>query len=245
MTILEEVRELAYTRVEGYKRFLKTDTSIYWIIDSIIDFTLNIPHEINNIFVADITRCFETISIIGRDTLFEAIEFITSLGVSNMKHKFPKSEQLLWIKTNAKGINLRAVWVSSTLKHGNWFPLTITKFLMLHKWPTTNCFERLGDRIWIQILGIPMGFSCSPLWCNLYLLSYEIRFIQRLARLGKTYLMNKFKFAFMYIDDLCWLNVGDAGLFLDPTQPKLRIILCGYILLISLKSNLRFLNSLR
>lgn len=80
-----------------------------------------------------------------------------------MKHKFSKSEQILWVKTNAKGITLRAVWASSTPKHGNWFPLTITKFLMLHKWLTTNCFVRLGDRVWKQILGIPMGFSCSPL----------------------------------------------------------------------------------
>ena len=163
MTILEEVKEWAYTRVEGYKRFLKTDTSIYWIIDSIMNFTLNVPHGINNIFVADITRCFETIPVIRKDTLFEAIEFITSLGVSNMKHKFSKSEQILWVKTNAKGITLRAVWASSTPKHGNWFPLTITKFLMLHKWLTTNCFVRLGDRVWKQILGILMGFSCSPL----------------------------------------------------------------------------------
>ena len=220
MSILEEVKEWAYTRVEGYKRFLKANTSLYWIIDSINDFTLNVPPMIHNIYVADITRCFESIPIIGRDTLFEAMEFITSLGVSNMKCKFPNSEQFLWVKTNAKGITLKAVWASSIPKHGNWIQIPITQFLMLHKWLTTNCFVRLGDRIWKQILGIPMGFSCSPLWCNLYLLSYEIKFIQRLVRLGRAYLMTKFQFAFRYIDDLCWLNVGDARLFLDPEQPR-------------------------
>lgn len=102
MTILEEVKEWAYTRVEGYKQFLKTNTSLYWIIDFINDFTLNVPPMIHNIYVADITRCFESIPVIGRDTLFEAMEFITSPGVSNMKRKFPNSEQFLWVKTNAK-----------------------------------------------------------------------------------------------------------------------------------------------
>ena len=220
MSILEEVKEWAHTRVEGYKQFLKANTSLYWIIDSINDFTLNVPPLIHNIYVADITRCFESIPVIGHDTLFEAIEFITSLGLSNMKRKFPNSEQFLWIKTNTKGITLKAIWASSTPKHGNWIQIPITQFLMLHKWLTTNCFVRLGDRIWKQILGIPMGFSCSPLWCNLYLLSYEIKFIQRLAKLGRADLMNRFQFAFRYIDDLCWLNVGDAGLFLDPEQPR-------------------------
>ena len=220
MVILEEVKEWAYTRVEGYKNFLKANTSLYWIIDSINDFTLNVPPMIHNIYVADITRCFESIPVIGRDTLFEAIEFITSLGVSNMKRKFPNSEQCLWVKINDKGITIKAVWASSIPKHGNWVQLPITKFLTLHKWLTTNCFVRLGDRIWKQILGIPMGFSCSPLWCNLYLLSYEIKFIQRLARLGKADMMTKFQFAFRYIDDLCWLNVGNAEIFLDPQQPR-------------------------
>lgn len=137
-----------------------------------------------------------------------------------MKCKYPKYEQLLWIKMNDRGVTLEAIWAFSAPRHGNQFSLTITKFLMLHKWLTTNCFVRLGNRAWKQILGIPMGFCCSPLWCNLYLLSYEIRFIQRLVRLGKTYLMSKFKFAFRYIDDLGWLNVGDARIFLDPAQPR-------------------------
>ena len=51
-------------------------------------------------------------------------------------------------------------------------------------------------------------------------MSYEIKFIQRLARLGKTTILAKFKHVFRYIDDLCWVNVGEANLFLDPTQSR-------------------------
>jgi hypothetical protein len=220
MALLEEVKEWANTTIKGYNNFLGIDTSIYWIIDAITDFTLNIPERINNIYVADITRCFESIPISGKDTLYDAMEFITHIGITNMRRKHPRSEQFLWIKINDKGITTKAVWASTCPRHGEWFPIPITKFLQIHKWLTTNCYVRLGDQVWKQVLGIPMGFSCSPLWCNLYLLSYEIKFIQRLARLGQIEIMSKFKHAYRYIDDLCWLNVGNANIFLDPTQPR-------------------------
>ena len=46
-----------------------------------------------------------------------------------------------------------------------------------------NCYVCV-DQVWKQILHIFIGISCSPLWCNLYLFSYEIMIIQRLARIG-------------------------------------------------------------
>ena len=222
MALLDEVKEWASTNVKGYKNFLGIDTSMYWIIDSITDFTLNIPEVINNIYVADITRCFESIPISGKDTLYDAMEFITQIGISNMKRKHPKSEQVLWVKINDKGITTKALWASTCPKNGEWFQIPIPKFLQIHKWLTTNCYVRLGDQVWKQVLGIPMGFSCSPLWCNLYLMSYEVKFIQRLARLGQATILSKFKHAFRYIDDLCWINVGEANRFLDPAQPRNR-----------------------
>lgn len=221
MALLEEVKEWVKVTTTGYKNFLNVDTSIYWIIDSINDFCINLPHNIHNLYVADITRCFETIPINGQDTLFEAMEFITSLGVKNFKRKHPRSEPSFWFKSNALGVTSKVVWASTCPNYGNWNYMSITKFLELHKWLTTNCHIRLGNQVWKQALGIPMGFSCSPLWCNLYLMSYEIKFIQRLAKLGRVDLMAKFAHAFRYIDDLCWLNVGEAQIFLDLKQPRI------------------------
>ena len=91
MALLEDVKEWANTTIKGYKNFLGVETSIYWIIDSITDFTLNTPDVINNIYVADITRCFESILISGNDTLYDAMEFITRLGMSNMINKHPRN----------------------------------------------------------------------------------------------------------------------------------------------------------
>jgi len=70
------------------------------------------------------------------------------------------------------------------------------------------------------IAGIPMGFSCSPLWCNLYLMHYEIQFIQRLAKLGRKDIMSQFKNAYRYIDDLCWINTNNPYDFISPQQKR-------------------------
>lgn len=63
-----------------------------------------------------------------------------------------------------------------------------------------------------------MGFSCSPIWSNMYLLAYEARFIQHLARLGRKDLLTKFQSAFRYIDDLCLINVQNPRDFLSTSQ---------------------------
>lgn len=89
MALLEAVKIWAKATINGYKKFLHVDNSIYWIIDSINEFCLYLPNMIHNIYIADITRCFETIPINGHDIFFEAMEFITSLGVKNFKRKHP------------------------------------------------------------------------------------------------------------------------------------------------------------
>ena len=95
MTLLNEVKEWATITVKGYRNFLGIDTSIYWIIESITNFTLNISEKINNIYVADITKCLESIFVSSEDTLYDAMEFITQIGISNMRRKHPKFEHLL------------------------------------------------------------------------------------------------------------------------------------------------------
>lgn len=58
------------------------------------------------------------------------------------------------------------------------------------------------------------------LWCNLYFVSYEIKFIQRLARLQQHHLLQLFEFSYRYINDLCILNNPCISRFLDPTAPR-------------------------
>lgn len=198
---------------------LGADTRNFWIIDSIMDMTLNLPDKIHNIFVADITHCYETIHVEGDDNLVHAISKLILNAFQQNRMEHPRSLHQLWVKFDeVKMTATTTKWASSPPSNGIWVELSAERLISLNKWLCCNCFITLGDRVWKQIMGIPMGFSCSPLWCNLYFLYYESTFIARLASLGRVDLMNRFKHSFRYIDDLCILNNGDTLQFLDPNS---------------------------
>jgi uncharacterized protein YuzB (UPF0349 family) len=218
MALLESVKEWAVLTYEGYTRFLRCNTSIYWLVNSSIEVALNLPAKIHDVFVADITRCYESIPLQGNDNLLDAIAFIIRLGYKQAKVHHPRAEPMIWIRVGSDGTATKATWSTSCPSYGNCFSISAGRLIELHRWLMMNCHVNLGDRVWKQTLGIPMGFSCSPLWCNTYLLCYEIRFMQRLAKLNRTDLMSKFQSAFRYIDDLCWINTQNPMEFLSPTQ---------------------------
>lgn len=218
--ILDTIKCWAQVTEKGYKNFMQVQTSLYWIIDSVMDATINLPEEIQDIFVADITRCYETIPLTGPDNLLTAVSFISKLAYKQAARAHPRASTFMWVRIDQAGIPAAAKWGTSKPTTANWFPIDCTRLLQLHEWLMLNCYVSLGDRVWRQCTGIPMGFSCSPVWCNMYLLSYEIKFIQRLATLGRRDLLSKFKTPFRYIDDLCLINTQNPRAFLTPEQPR-------------------------
>jgi len=64
----------------------------------------------------------------------------------------------------------------------------------------------------------PYGFLLLPAVVKFVPVHYEISFIQRLARLGRTDFMCKFQNAYRYIDDLCWINSHNPKSFLSTEQ---------------------------
>ena len=73
--ILESFKEWACFIITTYKTFLKVDISVFLIMDSIIDTTLNLPDSMTNFFVADISRCYEMIPLQGPDKFVATIAF--------------------------------------------------------------------------------------------------------------------------------------------------------------------------
>ena len=78
--IVETVKSWARTTEKGYYNFLQLCTSLYWGIDSIMDATINLPENIYDVFVADITRCYEAIPLSGLDNLLIAVNFLVLLA---------------------------------------------------------------------------------------------------------------------------------------------------------------------
>jgi hypothetical protein len=69
-----------------------------------------------------------------------------------------------------------------------------------------NIYVVVGGQVFQQSVGIPMGTNCSPLLADLFLYSYEAKFIQKLLHEKKKTLAVAFNSTFRYIDDVLSIN---------------------------------------
>ena len=94
----------------------------------------------------------------------------------------------------------------SRTKHDKSFTKTHVKMMVEHL--VTQSFFTLGNLVFLQIIGIPMGIDPAPFWANLYLYHYESEFVTRLSKSDR-YRGFKFKNCFRFIDDACCINDSD------------------------------------
>ena len=85
------------------------------------------------------------------------------------------------------------------------FCFSIDRLVEMLEYLIDNIYIVVGNRVFQQHIGIPMGTDCAPLLVNLYLFYYEYKYMNNLMKLdyGKTL---SFKFTVRYIDDLLTLN---------------------------------------
>ena len=73
-----------------------------------------------------------------------------------------------------------------------------------------NIFIRFGNKVYRQVVGIPMGTNCAPLIADLFLYCYESQFMAKLHKdPSKSDLLEKFNNTYRYLDDIFSLNNSD------------------------------------
>jgi hypothetical protein len=65
-----------------------------------------------------------------------------------------------------------------------------------------NTVLAVGDSIYKQTIGIPMGTNCAVFLANFYLYTFELAFIRKLISQGRTRELLSFTHTFRYIDDI-------------------------------------------
>ena len=68
-----------------------------------------------------------------------------------------------------------------------------------------NCYFAIGDHVFRQVIGIPMGSDPAPFFANLFLFYYEWQWIKK-AKKDNIVLARTFHNTFRYIDDLITIN---------------------------------------
>ena len=64
-----------------------------------------------------------------------------------------------------------------------------------------NVYVNVGNKVYRQCVGIPMGTDCAPLLANLFLFFYEYRYMKNLIK-NDIFMARTMR----YIDDLLILN---------------------------------------
>ena len=100
-----------------------------------------------------------------------------------------------------------ASWTNSPKK--NTLALDCKKFIRVLNWLIDNIYVTFGDQCFRQVIGIPMGTDCAPFLANLFLFSYEFKWIDKQRKEKNHKVLQLFRSCGRYIDDLCLINNND------------------------------------
>ena len=98
---------------------------------------------------------------------------------TSIPHKLLK-RQLAWVIRSAfKSSNKEYISVYSTTARWTSNPredtthMDCNKMIRVMNWLIDNIFVKFGDKVFRQVIGIPMGTDCAPFLANLFLYSQE------------------------------------------------------------------------
>ena len=165
--------------------YTRTNFKYYWIIDNSLEF-------IDNIKDKNITH-METYDF---STLYTALPHRDILAnLSKIFKKVFKREGKQFININY----YKAYFSSSELANGCSF--RVEDMMEILEFILDNIFVKFGDRIFKQVIGIPIGLDSGQDIANLLLFSYESDYVEKISKTNMN-LARKFNLCSRYIDDL-------------------------------------------
>ena len=191
-----------YQQIEQYNQKCSFYSSVksFWVIQ-------NNEEVIRSIKKINKRKSAKTISTFDFSTLYTKIPHDKLLEVLNELVDFcfqgGTHQQLSVSKSGAR-------WVSNSYRSGLRFDRIAVKDAI--KYLMSNCFFTLGNKIFQQVIGIPMGSDPAPFMANLFLYYYENKWIKNLKKVNLQK-ARKFCNTFRFIDDL--LTINDNNEFLQ------------------------------
>ena len=125
-----------------------------------------------------------------KGALFEIVDFCFKGGIS--KGVYVHKTDAYWRKPSKDGKD----------------PYTREDIKSVLEYVIDNAFFQVGDKVFRQIIGIPMGSDPAPFIANLFLYIYENRFMTNLKKYDLARAKN-LRHVFRFIDDLISLNDND------------------------------------
>ena len=198
---ITSIFKLAHEQIYRYNQKASTFSGIktFWVIKNSRP-VLNALNRISN------KKNAKTISSFDFSTLY------TNIPHSKLFHELSaiikfifKGGSKMCISVDKQGI---AHWTTRVSNSSSSYDLD--KILKAVEYLLNNCHFKFGDKLFRQVVGIPMGSDPAPYFANLFLYRYESRWLNKMKKENNV-LARKFGGMFRYIDDL--LAVNDGGEF--------------------------------
>ena len=97
-----------------------------------------------------------------------------------------------------------AFWSKSKVKHCS--SITSDQLITYVEYLIDNIFISIGNHVFKQVIGIPMGTDCAPLLANLFLFHFEYSYIKEKLSKADYGMALSYKYTVRYIDDLLTFN---------------------------------------
>ena len=197
---LTSIFRLFYKKIERYHQKGKTWSGInkFWVIQN----SKPIIQSVNKLNKRNTAKSLSTFDF---STLYTKIPHDKLIQVLNEIIDFA-------FKGGTKDLinvyNSAAYWAKTFSKNGNCYNKTQIKVSL--KYLIDNSFFHVGNDLFRQVIGIPMGSDPAPFFANLFLYHYESKWLHSLKS-SDYQIARRFGNVFRYIDDL--LAINDNGEF--------------------------------
>ncbi len=170
-----------------------------WIINNSSELQDSLLKNGRNLKTYDFSTLYTSIS---HDKLKDKLNQLITKAFKGMNKKY--------IKVN----KYQAIWMSK----GKGPLISCNLLIEMIGWLIDNTYVTIGNTVFQQVIGIPMGTDCAPYLANLFLFAYEFDFLNSTLKKKDFATLHKFKKCHRYIDDL--LAVNNDGI-LDDYKDKI------------------------
>lgn len=183
LKLIQKAHKIYCDRIKSYTGF-----NFMWIIQNSMELQDTLQKNGRNLITYDFSTLY------------------TSIPHAKLKEKLKELIIRAFKGMNKKFISVtkyQATWVN---KRGKGPLISCDLLITMIDWLIDNTYVTVGNVVFQQVIGIPMGTDCAPYLANLFLFAYEFDFLNSTLKQKDFTTLHKFKKCHRYIDDLLAVN---------------------------------------
>ncbi len=183
LKLIQQAHKIYCDRIKTYTGF-----QLMWIIQNSHELHDMLSKKGRNLATYDFSTLYTSIP---HDKLKDKLKEVITRAFKGMNKKYITVS------------NYSAKWVNKQTKSN----LISCKLLLdMINWLVDNTYVTVGNSVFRQTIGIPMGTDCAPYLANLFLYAYEFEFLNSLLKQKEFDTLFKFNKCYRYIDNLLAVN---------------------------------------